>query len=108
MSHEYKREREKILDLIVQHDPRTCPKIDVKVMSQQEIDKAYKDGSDVILEWGKVVDQILDMVAVLADDQTLNFNSTGTHIPAFNTDRIVEALRDFRRIVKKEAKNERE
>ena len=66
---EVKKEREKVaesiskkvLDLIIQHDPRTCPKINLGIMTQQEIDKAYKAGSETILEWEKVVGEILKL-----------------------------------------------
>jgi len=65
------RVRRKILDLIVQHDPRTSVKIFPKQKTPGEWTKIYKEGSEIITQWGIIVDEILAIegLEVLSVDQ---------------------------------------
>ncbi len=51
--------RQEILELIIQHDPRTALRIYARVLSGKETAEIYERGCVVIEEWGKIVDKIL-------------------------------------------------
>lgn len=59
---EDKKLREQILELIIQHDPRTCLKVHNRILSPKEMEKFYESGSKIVKEWGKIVNQILALI----------------------------------------------
>lgn len=58
-SNEVEKLVEWVLDKIIQHDPRTAPKIFNRCLEVAEIPAMYETGTLVIEEWRKVVKSIL-------------------------------------------------
>ncbi len=72
-SPKYKRVREQVLNLLIEHDPRTATRLYNRALPDKEVQEIYTKENKIITEHGKLIDKILSLKGILieADDQRL-------------------------------------